>query len=114
MRRTLVAVLFAAAAFVPAAQAATTTVEVNGLTPTLSGEKVKKRVIVKFDDLNPADKQGAQALFNRLNLVATNLCASNPGGKGSLLTDKVEKCRAEAIIQAAKDIDAPELTAIAK
>ncbi|MDR3528909.1 MAG: UrcA family protein [Rhizomicrobium sp.] len=114
MKRTLVAALLVAAALVPAAQAATTTVEVNGLTPTLSGEKVKKRVIVKFDDINPADKQGAQALLTRLNLVATNLCASNPGGKGSMLTDKVEKCRADAINQAAKDIDVPEFTAIAK
>jgi len=114
MKRILVVALFAAAALIPAAQAAVTSVEVNGMTPTLNGEKVTKRVVVKFDDINPADKQGAQALFTRLNLVATALCSSNPGGKGSMLTDKVEKCRTDAMVQAGKDIGAPEFSAIAK
>jgi len=86
----------------------------SGLTPTLGGDKVKKMVQVKFDDLDPTDKQGAQALFNRLNLVAIALCSSNTGGKGSLLADKVEKCRAETVVQAAKDIGSAELIAIAK
>lgn len=113
MKRSLVAVVFAAAALVQAAAAATS-VEVSGLTPTLGGDKVKKQVVVKFDDLNPADKQGAQALFGRLNLVATALCSSNPGGKGEMLAEKVEKCRSEAVTQAAKDIGSSELTAIAK
>ena len=114
MKRSLVAVVFAAAALVQAASAAGTSVEVSGLTPSLGGDKLKKVVVVKFDDLNPADKQGAQALLNRLNLVATALCSSNPGGKGSMLADKVEKCRSEAIVQAAKDVGAAELIAIAK
>jgi len=113
MKRILCAVVVVAAAMIPAA-AATTSVEVSGLVPTAGIDKTKKVVIVKFDDLNPADKQGAQALYTRLNLVATALCSSNPGGKGSMLADKVEKCRGEAIHQAAKDIDAAELTAIAK
>ena len=90
MKRTFFACVVAASIMLPAAAAAVTTVEINGLAPTLSGEKVKKRVIVKFDDINPADKAGAQALFTRLNLVATALCQSNPGGKGPMLTDKVE------------------------
>lgn len=114
MKRSLVAAVFAAAALAQAAAAAGTTVEVSGLTPTLGGDKVKKQVVVKFDDINPADKAGAQALFNRINLVATALCQSNTGGKGEMLADKVEKCRSEAVKQAAKDIGAAELIAIAK
>lgn len=114
MSRSLVAVLFATVALAQVASAAPSSVEVSGLTPTLGGDKVKKVVVVKFDDINPSDKQGAQALLSRINLVASALCSSNPGGKGSLLADKVEKCRSETVIQAAKDIGAPELTAIAK
>lgn len=114
MKRTLVAVVFGAAALVQAAAAAGTTVEVSGLTPTLGGDKLKKQVVVKFDDLNPADKQGAQALFNRINLVAAALCSSNPGGKGEMLAEKVEKCRSEAVVQAAKDIGSAELLALSK
>jgi hypothetical protein len=114
MRTSFVAVVFAAAALVQAAAAAGTSVEVSGLTPTLGGDKLKKQVVVKFDDLNPADKQGAQALYSRINLVATALCQSNPGGKGEMLADKVEKCRAESVHQAAKDIGAAELIALTK
>jgi UrcA family protein len=113
MKHSIVAVVLGAAALFQAAQAATS-VEVSGLTPTLGGDKTKKEVVVKFDDLNPTDKQGAQALFNRINLVATALCSSNPGGKGEMLAPKVEKCRTDAVVQAAKDIGAPELLAIAK
>ncbi|GAA0544815.1 UrcA family protein [Rhizomicrobium palustre] len=114
MHRSMIAAGLALAALAGTAFAAGTSVEVSGLTPTLGGDKVKKLVVVKYDDLNPNDKQGAQALFTRLNLVATALCSSNPGGKGSLLAEKVEKCRSETVVQAAKDIGAAELIAISK
>lgn len=114
MKRSLGVALLAAAALAQAAFAASTSVEVSGLTPTLGGDKVKKQVLVKFDDLNPSDSTGAQALLSRLNLVALALCQSNPGGKGSMIAEKVEKCRADAVKQAVKDIDVDTLSAIAK
>lgn len=108
-RTSLVCALFAAA-FIPASAAS---VEVNAMTPTLSSDTVMKRVVVKFDDLNPADSQGATALLDRINRAAAIICASNPGGTGPMLTDKVEKCRVKAVKQAVRDIGSAELAAAA-
>jgi len=94
-----------------ASAAAAASVEVSGLTPTLGGAVVEKRVNVKFDDLNPNDAQGAAALFQRLTQVASKLCASNSNAE--LLADRIEKCRAKAVRQAVKDIDTPALSAAA-
>lgn len=88
-------------------------VTVGGITPTLSGDSVLKKVVVKYDDLNPAEKSGAVALFNRINLVAGALCSSNPGGKSALLTEKVEVCRKKALDQVVKDVGTAEFSAAA-
>jgi UrcA family protein len=85
----------------------------SGMTPTLGGAVVQKKVIVKFDDLNPADNQGAAVLFARLNTVAGKLCASSLSGAGEMLADKVGQCQAKALKQAIKDVDTPALDAAA-
>ncbi len=111
MKRALAVICFLAAG--QAALADGRSVIVSGNTPTLGGDIVQKKVVVKYDDLNPADKEGATALFNRINLVAGALCSSNSGGKSALLTDKVEKCRKTALDQVVKDVGTAEFSAAA-
>jgi UrcA family protein len=106
--------LFASAAFaLLVAPALAGSVAVTGMTPTLGDGQVLKRIVVNFDDLNPADSQGASALYTRLNAVALKLCSSNQGGTGALLADKVEKCRVKAVKQAVKEIGTDQLAAAA-
>lgn len=106
--------LIASAAFVLLmAPALAGSVAVTGLVPTLGDDQILKRVMVKFDDLNPADSHGAATLYERLNAAALKLCTSNPGGTGPLLATKVDKCRVKALKQAVKDVGTDELAAAA-
>lgn len=111
--RTIVASAMFAAMLVPAGAAS---VVISGLTPTRGGDTLIKRSVVKYDDLNPADAQGAAQLYQRIVASASELCASNPGATMSLLADKVEKCRVKAVKQAVRDVgtDAIEQAAAGK
>ena len=109
LSKTLIASAAFAAMLVPAFAAAVT---IGAMTPTLGGDRVIKRVVVKFDDINPADATGAATLYDRINNAATFLCTSNPGGHNLLISDKVERCRAQAVKQAVKDVGSAELVAI--
>lgn len=111
LSKTLIASAAFAAMLTPAFAAS---VQVSGMTPTLSGDRVIKRVVVKFDDLNPADASGAATLYDRINNAATFLCTSNPGGHNLLISDKVEKCRAQAVKEAVKDVGTAELAAVSR
>lgn len=114
MKRALAVITIIAAVTGQAALAEGRAVTVSGITPTLGGDIVLKKVVVKFDDLDPSSKQGAEALFSRVNLVAGALCASNPSGKSAMLVDKVEKCRKTALDQVVKDVGTAEFAAAAK
>jgi UrcA family protein len=105
-------IFFAAVAFAACAAAAgAASVTLQGMTPTLGGDTALKRTVVKFDDLDPA--KDAAALYDRIAHAAATLCASNPGGTGPLLSDKVEKCRVKAVKQAVRDIGSEPLAAVA-
>ncbi len=110
MSRTLIAATAFVALLTPAVAGSVT---LSGMTPTLNGDHVLKRLVVKFDDLNPGDSQGAAALYDRISHAATMLCTSNPGGTSGLISDKVEKCHAQVVKQAVKDVGAPELDRVA-
>lgn len=109
MSKTFFAAIAAVAFVVPAFAASVT---IQGMTPTLGGDRALKRTVVKYDDLDPA--KDAAALYERINRVAAALCASNPGGTGPLLSDKVEKCRVQTVKQAVRDIDSAALRAVAE
>jgi UrcA family protein len=99
----------ALAALVAPAFAASVTIQ--GMTPTLGGDRVTKRTVLKYDDLDPA--KDAAALYDRINRVAAALCASNPGGSGPLLSDKVESCRVQTVRQAVRDVGSEPLETVA-
>jgi UrcA family protein len=109
MSRTLFASVTFAALIAPAFAASVT---IQGITPTLGGDGALKRTVVKYDDLDPA--KDAAALYERINHAAATLCASNPGGTGPMLSDKVEKCRVQTVKQAVRDIDSSALEAVAE
>ena len=105
--------LFATAAFAALlAPALAASVTIDGMTPTLGGDLILKRVVVNYS-LNPADAKDAAVLYAQIDTAAQHLCASNPGGAGGLLADKVEKCRVQAVKAAVKAIDSPALAAAA-
>ncbi|GAA0544807.1 UrcA family protein [Rhizomicrobium palustre] len=108
------AFLLCAAALAATPAFAAGSVEVTGFTPTLGGAAVQKKVVVRFDDLDATDPQGAANLYQRLNLVAGKLCASNDGGNSALLTTRVEECRVKALAEAVKSVGTPALAAVAK
>lgn len=98
----------AALAFV-ALPASAASLEVSGMAPTLTGGIVKKAVVITVNQDEPA-----AALYGRINQAATLVCSSNPGGKSSLLTDKVEKCRVAAVRRAAREIGLPDVETAAR
>ncbi len=105
--------LFASAAFLALiAPAFAASVTLQGMTPTLGGDRVIKRSVVKYDDLDPA--KDAAALYERINRAAGALCSSNTGGTGPLLADRVEKCRIQTVKQAVHDVGSAPLLAIAE
>lgn len=106
--------IFAAATFVALiVPAVAGSVTMDAMAPTLSGDAVLRRTVVKFDDLNPADTKDAATLYDRLNRVALALCTSSPGGKTALMADKAETCRARTVKQAIHDVGSSALTAAA-
>lgn len=110
MTKTFLAVAAFSVLFAPAFAGSVT---IDAMTPTLGSIQVLKRVVVKYDDLNPSDAQGAAALYDRINTTAIQLCTSNAGGHSSLLSDKVEQCRIKAVKQAVRDIGSAELAVVA-
>ena len=108
MSKTFVAAAAFVALLVPASAAS---VDVTAMSPTLGGGTILKRAVVKYDDLNPAEAQGAAALYARIDHVAAAICTSNPGGGNGLLADKVEACRVKAVKQAVKDVGSDALAA---
>jgi len=108
-------VLFAFAALTLfALPASAATVEVYALSPTLGGDTVAKKVMVRYDDLKPGDTNGAAALLDRITHTATQVCSSNPGGTTSLLGNAVAKCTTKAVKRAVHDIAVPELDRLAE
>lgn len=106
--------VFAAAAFVTlAVPALAGSVTMDALAPTLSGDTVMKRAVIKFDDLNPADAKDAATLYERLSHAAMALCTSNPGGKTGIIADKAEQCRINTLKKAISAVDTAALKAVA-
>jgi UrcA family protein len=96
-----------------AATAAGTSVDVSGMAPTLSGDAMQRRTVVQYGDLNAGDKQGAATLLDRINKAADAVCTSDRTRNSLLVAPKIKKCRAQAVAQAVKDVDTPELTTAA-
>jgi UrcA family protein len=104
----------AALCLASAAYAAGTSVTVSGLAPTMNGEQIKKQTVVKYADLNPADKAGAAALLARIQAASLAVCTDARTRSSLLVADKVAACRAKAVAQAVKDVDTPEIAAAAE
>jgi UrcA family protein len=99
-----------AALSIPALAASLT---MDAIAPTLGGDTVVKRMVIKIDDLNPADAKDAAVLYERLDKAATTLCSSNPGGNSALIADAVAACRKKALKRIVGQVDTPALDAVA-
>src|SRR5262245_64919802 len=74
-----------------------------------NGESLTK--VVNYSDLNLNAAAGAQTLYGRLRMAATQVCAPF---WGSTLTDKARwrECFEPALARSVAEVDAPMLTAL--
>jgi len=106
--------LAAAAAVLMAASAdaATTTVSVQGMAPIEEGSFQLRQTTVRYGDLNIASKDGASALLARIDQAAAATCKSERLPSATV-KQLVKQCRTQAVDQAVANVHSPELTMVA-
>jgi len=84
---------------------------VTGAAPISGGTYVVKRVVLEYDPASLTDKQAAAALLARIDQAAQTACSSTHQPVSEQMTARIDRCRTQAIADAVRNADSPELTA---
>lgn len=68
-------------------------------------------VAVRYDDLNLATAAGANTLYHRISSAARKVCP-DPFSRDLLVVAASERCQAQAIAQAVREVNSPQLAMV--
>jgi UrcA family protein len=114
MKNSFFAAVLVAVLSATAASAGGTAVTVSAMSPTNAGGLQRMAVVVNYGDIDPAGREGAATLLDRIGRAASLVCGERTVMRASGAAERrFAACRTQAIAEAVAAVNTPSLSQLA-